>query len=183
VRGQFISKFLMSKPASYWLEEVPVPGGRDRYEYRPPYLRDGEIEMGRALFEAHEDAVKQAVEQCVHYDVPDGDRLVELYVFQEQACGFRLCSDTAEALRPNHSTETARAVVAGFAYVVDKPGGKPRLVYSLRGLGGFDVCAFAKASGGGGHKATAGFSTSFDLEANPYRLVRDKLAMFLVACQ
>jgi hypothetical protein len=170
-RGQWTSKALMSKPASYWLDQ------------HPPYLLDHEVLAGQALFEAHEDAVKQAVEQCVHYDVPDGDRLVELYVFQEQACGFRLCSDTAEALRPNHSTETARAIVAGFAYVVDKPGGKPRLIYSLRGLGGFDVCTFAKANGGGGHKAAAGFSADPASVTDPYALVRDRLAMFLVACQ
>jgi len=146
--------------------------------------------MGRALFEAHEEAVRQAVEQVVRYElleaeqVPSGGRrAVYLYVFQEQASGFRLCSDVSEALRKQTAGRMNRGVVAGFSYVVDKPGASPRLLYSLRGLNDFDVQKFATANGGGGHKAAAGFSISLDgllPRLTPYELVRTLLEMFLV---
>jgi hypothetical protein len=185
-RGQWISKALMSKPAAYWLSpeqpEHPSAAAGDHV----PYLIEKEIQMGRAIFEAHEEAVRQAVEQCVMYEVagPPKDGVswqpCRLFVFQEQASGFRLCSDVAETLcvRPPHF----RAVVAGFAYVVDKPGATPRLLYSLRGLGGFDVAAFAKANGGGGHTAAAGFSVVVQSSVHypsPYEMVRLLLAKFL----
>jgi hypothetical protein len=108
-------------------------------------------------------------------------------VFQEQASGFRLCSDVAEAARKQNSTyqhepSVPRAdVLAGFAYIVDKPGDAPKVVYSLRGLEGFDVCAFAKENGGGGHKAAAGFAVPVDEidTKGPYAHVRIALAEFL----
>ena len=188
-RGQWISKMLMSKPASHWL------GGTRRVELENgavhdvperavlPYLHESEVEMGRALFEAHEESVRQAVEQCVSCSVQIGNSpgYIALFVFQEQASGFRLCSDVAEALRSNaktHGGGEVPAVVAGFSYVVDKPGDNPRLLYSLRGLSGFDVQKFATANGGGGHKAAAGFSCDGQV-GDPYGLVRVRLAAFL----
>lgn len=199
-RGQWISKMLMSKPASHWLTGTLVSAGAIPDAYgnvdgnRSPYLNDEEVHVGRALFEAHEEAVRQAVDQCVQFYVekPEGE-LVGLYVFQEQACGFRLCSDVAEALRaplptPHEPGEQRVChVVAGFSYVADKPGGAPRLLYSLRGLNGFDVAAFAKANGGGGHTAAAGFSIpigevgSRGTEPSPYGLIRERLAEFLTS--
>jgi len=183
MRGQWISKMLMSKPASYWLGPIdPRPNGAV-----PAALDEREIQMGRALFEAHEEAVRQAVEQCVMTVVasqvpppPLTGRITPyvLYVFQEQASGFRLCSDVAEALREK---QKIAGVVAGFSYVVDKPGGQPRLLYSLRGLGGFDVQKFATANGGGGHKAAAGFSVDPQRNdvKNPYEAIRYRLEEFL----
>ena len=163
LRGQWISKMLMSKPASYWLD--PRDDVNEKEIGCLAYLTEQEIEMGRALFEAHEEAVRQAVEQVVRYElleaeqVPSGGRrAVYLYVFQEQASGFRLCSDVSEALRKQTAGRMNRGVVAGFSYVVDKPGASPHLLYSLRGLNDFDVQKFATANGGGGHKAAAGFS-------------------------
>lgn len=149
-RGQWISKMLMSKPQSYWLEERALYEGGDRQPHAP-FLTDREIEIGRALFEAHENAVAQAVDQVVYLT----NGVHRCAVFQEQAAGFRLTSDVAESLRKQG---TDCRFVAGFAYVVDAPGGAPRLVYSLRGFGGFDVASLAKANGGGGHTAAAGFS-------------------------
>ena len=135
------------------------------------------------------EAVRQAVEQVVRYElleaerVPSGGRrAVYLYVFQEQASGFRLCSDVSEALRKQTAGLMNRGVVAGFSYVVDKPGASPHLLYSLRGLNDFDVQKFATTNGGGGHKAAAGFSGSLDdvlARATPYELVRALLEMFL----
>jgi oligoribonuclease NrnB/cAMP/cGMP phosphodiesterase (DHH superfamily) len=187
-RGQWISKMLMSKPAAHWL------GGTRRVELENgavhdvperavlPYLHESEVEMGRALFEAHEEAVRQAVEQVVAYALIGAGVDVYLYVFQEQASGFRLCSDVAEALRQQTDGRTNAAVVAGFAYVVHEPGDSPQLVYSLRGLNGFDVAAFAKANGGGGHTAAAGFEVDPHRELigrTPYDDIRSRLAAFL----
>lgn len=181
-RGQWISKMLMSKPADFWLDG---PGSAPRNH--PPYLTEEEVQIGRALFEAHEEAVRQAVDQCLQlYVERPGGELVGLYVFQEQASGFRLCSDVAEALRtplPTPHIPGERRVchvVAGFSYVVDKPGGEPRLLYSLRGLNGFDAAAFAKANGGGGHTAAAGFSVpNAQPGGGPYEFIRACLARHL----
>jgi len=184
LRGQWTSKMLMSKPAAWWLDE----SGHGTTMHHAPYLSANEIEMGRALFEAHEEAVRQAVEQVVRYElleaeqVPSGGRrAVYLYVFQEQASGFRLCSDVSEALRKQTAGRMNRGVVAGFSYVVDKPGASPRLLYSLRGLNDFDVQKFATANGGGGHKAAAGFSVDPQRNdvKNPYEAIRYRLEEFL----
>jgi oligoribonuclease NrnB/cAMP/cGMP phosphodiesterase (DHH superfamily) len=202
-RGQWISKMLMSKPASWWLAPVKDGNAGASPWQHPPYLTEQEIEMGRALFEAHAEAVRQAVEQCVGVSVPNGgyddggapSPTVRLVVFQEQACGFRLCSDVAEALRQQNDRYQYEPsiyqihVVAGFSYVVDKPGSAPRLLYSLRALGPFDVAAFAKANGGGGHTAAAGFSvdpreiqeTEQGEATTPYEYVAARLHEFLEA--
>jgi hypothetical protein len=191
--GQWISKALMSQPAEYWLAgpTEAIPG------HHPAYLSEGEVAGGKALFQAHQEAVRQATLQLVGFDVGDavdkGDGRREpthLLVFQEQASGFRLCSDVAEAVRKQNATyqyepSVPRAeIVAGFAYVVDKPGDSPKVVYSLRGLEGFDVCAFAKANGGGGHKAAAGFAASLDAVneyGSPYDFVHRRLSDYLAA--
>src|SRR5260221_2574920 len=152
--GQWISKMLMSKPASYWLDyQMGYDGSRHL-----PYLSDNEIEAGRALFEAHEEAVRVAVDQCIRFELPP---CTSLYAFQEQASGFRLCSDVAESLR-GRMVVGEQSVVAGFSYIVDKPGGSPRLLYSLRGLNGLDVAAICKDTGGGGSHGAAGFSVPLD---------------------
>lgn len=188
-RGQWISKMIMSKPAEHWLEPRAVwpddaVAGHSDDRHALPYLSKGEVMSGAALFDAHRTAVHDATLQLVGYTLPENVRLV---VFQEQASGFRLCSDVAEAMRVQNSTYQYEPsveqvhVVAGFAYVVDKPGATPKVVYSLRGLNGFDVCTFATANGGGGHKAAAGFSVPVDeMDAKgPYAHVRLALAEFL----
>lgn len=94
--------------------------------------------------------------------------------------------DVAEAIRKDMDGDTTPFVVAGFSYVVDKPGGAPRLLYSLRGLNGFDVAAFAKVNGGGGHTAAAGFHVAGRDEMgrgfkllDPYHEVSSRLREFL----
>jgi oligoribonuclease NrnB/cAMP/cGMP phosphodiesterase (DHH superfamily) len=177
LRGQWISKMIMSKPAHVWLGDDWIEPGNTGILPHQPYFSEAEIGMGRALFEMHEETVRQAVEQCVLSDVHG----CGLAVFQEQASGFRLCSDVSETMR-GKLTQSGPGVVAGFSYVVDKPGAEPHLVYSLRGLNGFDVSVFAKANGGGGHTAAAGFSTTIDacLEyGSPYDFIRRRLGEFL----
>lgn len=177
-RGQWISKMIMSKPVDYWLAGDPLHPNPSLAPHLP-YLTEEEVHAGRALFEAHEEAVRQAVAQCVHFDIGTA----RLIVFQEQASGFRLCSDVAEGLRQNWRGGDPWAVIAGFSYVVNKPGESPVVVYSLRGLNGFDVAAFAKANGGGGHTAAAGFSLpAEELDAKgPYAHISIRLREFLQA--
>jgi len=174
LKGQWACKLLMSKTANYWLDLGPalVPG-----DYIP----------GRALFEAHMNAVREAVDQCVYYLVPsEAGAQVHMAVYQEQSSGFRLNSDVAEFLRERDEDRGTDPdwkyvdLVVGFYFFVDKPGGDPRAIFSLRGSHGFDVCAFAKANGGGGHQAAASFSVPADLGGHtPYEYARRALAAFL----
>ena len=61
-------------------------------------------------------------------------------------------------------------LVVGFHYRSD--AGKLQLQFSMRSHTGYDCAAFAKAHGGGGHKAAAGFTVevSPEIGVNPYRL-------------
>lgn len=63
-------------------------------------------------------------------------------------------------------------IVAGFHYKID--GGKLNLGFSTRSHTGYDVGAFCKAHGGGGHHAAAGFGIeqSPEVGANPYAVFR-----------
>lgn len=63
-------------------------------------------------------------------------------------------------------------LVVGFHYKVD--AGKLKLQFSTRSHTGFDCAAFAKAHGGGGHKAAAGFTVevSPEVSVNPYAMFR-----------
>lgn len=185
-QGQWTSKMLMSRSPEYWLN-ARCPDTRNGFLTSEPYLMSTELDIGRALYEAHEEAVRQALDQVMMFEVPVGDEkggVILLKVFQEQASGFRLCSDVAWeiAKQPPHF----QGVVAGFYYVVDGSTAAPRLCYSLRGIGGFDVQRFAKANGGNGHKAAAGFSGSSPemfggrrLGLNPYDYIYYKLAEHL----
>lgn len=168
-RGQYITKMLMSKSTASWLSDV---------HDHSPYCTESEIEIGKALFESHEESIRQAVQQLVRFGFSRGDDDCMLYVFQEQATGFRLCSDVAEAISTQMPTI---GVAAGFSYVIDKPGDSPHLLFSLRGLGGFDVGTFAKSFGGGGHTAAAGFSVSLDGGKciNPYEFIAESLRSFV----
>lgn len=184
IRGQHIAKMLMSKPSTYWLEprdvmlEGPVGWGKEAGPL--PCLTNQEISNGAALFEMHLEAVRQAVDQCVIYDIAEK---VVLYVFQEQACGFRLTSDVAEATRVRLKEQGSDhpGIVAGFSYVLDKPGSSPKLSWSLRGLNGFDVQKFAEENGGNGHAAAAGFATKIEggFRVTPYREICNRLAAHL----
>lgn len=190
-RGRWMAALLMSKPASYWLE-----GADDEPQtcIHPPYFAWDEIRIGRALFEAHQNTVGQAALQRVYYEVrswtsatglPSAE--VGLHVFQDRAVGPRLINDVAEAVRAPRPAHLAAEIIAGFAYVINEVNGPPGLKYSLRVLSGdFDVSAFAKANGGGGHTRAASFTIPLRNELgtgpkilDPYDEVRTLLKMFL----
>jgi hypothetical protein len=181
--GSWTAQMLMSKPAEYWLN----PRGTNEFgdpSAPEPFLYQAEVSQGKVLFETHEEAVKDAIKQAVVYDL--GDAVV--YVFQEHASGFRLTSDAAEAIRQNVGVQPKPkrgGVVAGFSYNVDTPGTDPVLVYSLRGLDGFDVGALATCNGGGGHDLAGGFSIPIRKSGaivyqDPYETIRERVDRFLL---
>lgn len=68
-------------------------------------------------------------------------------------------------------------MVLGFGYRCEV--GAPRMIVSLRGRG-VDVAALARAEGGGGHTAAAGFTLDVGAEmGNPYRWASEWCAMVL----
>jgi len=184
--GSWAAQKLMSKPAEYWLN----PRGTDEFgdpSAPEPYLYKHEIAEGKVLFEVHMEAVAETVKQCVFYDIRDTKKgAVELFVFLERTSGFRLTSDVAEALRqPSPMRPQKPAVVAGFSYNVDRPGDAPVLVYSLRGINGYDVGALAACNGGGGHDLAAGFSIPIRkagaiVYQDPYETIRERVERFLL---
>lgn len=173
IRGQWMSKILMAKPADHWLNPRESMD-RDPRLFTDAFLTSDEVDQGRTLYEAHLEAVRQAVDQIVYLT----NGVSRCAVFQEQACGARLTSDVAEALREKG---TDCKFVAGFSFVVDAPGGVPRLSYSVRGLNGFDVSRFARANGGNGHTGAAGFSVELKLMnlAGPYHDIADRLCAYM----
>lgn len=78
-------------------------------------------------------------------------------------------SNAAELLRTQEGTD----LVVGYIVKFDDRLNQNIVIYSLRSQeDGFDVSKFAKANGGGGHKAAAGFSI-------PYLFGVDPIANFL----
>lgn len=191
-QGQHATAMLLSKPVEYWLEDgyKYEDGNQGRH---PPFLAKPELDGGKALFEAHMEAVQKSTEQRIYCEVTGwssgGERRdeVALHVFQDRATGFRMTSDVAEALRAPRPAHLKAEILAGFFYILDEVNGPPRLEYSLRTLSGdFDVSAFAKANGGGGHTRAAGFSVRIRNESghgfvvtDPYEEVRRRLGQFL----
>lgn len=78
-------------------------------------------------------------------------------------------SNAAELLRTQEGTD----LIVGYIVKFDDRLNQNIVIYSLRSKeDGFDVSKFAKANGGGGHKAAAGFSI-------PYVIGIDPIANFL----
>lgn len=90
--------------------------------------------------------------------------------------GVSTTSDAAE-ITEKRGTQQPDLVV-GFHYRSD--AGKLQLQFSMRSHTGYDVGAFAKHHGGGGHRAAAGFTVevSPELSGNPYELFRTYLEMW-----
>jgi oligoribonuclease NrnB/cAMP/cGMP phosphodiesterase (DHH superfamily) len=184
--GSWTAQMLMSKPPSYWLS----PRTSDEFgdDSQPePFLYAHEVSQGKLLYELHMEAVRKTVKQTKFYEIKDPKKgAVELFVFQERTSGFHLTSDVAEELRqPSPMSPQKQAVVAGFSYVVDRPGDEPVLVYSLRGINSYDVGALAVCNGGGGHDLAAGFSVPIRkagaiVYQDPYETIRERVERFLI---
>jgi hypothetical protein len=82
------------------------------------------------------------------------------------------CSNAAEMLRTNPELVSCPvSFIAGFSMYSEDA--QLKIVYSLRSLDGFDVGAFCKVNGGGGHTAAAGFSVPIGIDSlNPIQLLK-----------
>lgn len=137
--------------------------------------------LAARLFERAEEHARTAISEAVRFTSAKGTRVL---VFQ----GVSATSDATELLekeeggpplmlqskyqsRPVQMTADTRTdLVVGFHYRVD--AGKLALQFSTRSHTGFDCQALARAHGGNGHKAAAGFTVSEGLTGNPYETFR-----------
>jgi hypothetical protein len=126
------------------------------------------ISLGSKLFEKKIEHAKKAIGEAHEFTTQKGTGVV---MFQ----GVTPTSDAAEILEkdwdPIYRTgvlDFPPNIVAGFHYKVD--GDKLKLQFSTRSHTGYDVGAFCKSRGGGGHSAAAGFTIeqSPEVGINPY---------------
>jgi oligoribonuclease NrnB/cAMP/cGMP phosphodiesterase (DHH superfamily) len=114
-------------------------------------------QIATLLVEKHEVAVKNVLSKAWRFTTSKGTRVV---CFE----GTGLSSDATEALGSEAD------LVIGFGFIVEN--GEQKMICSCRSHTGYDVSAFAKANGGGGHSAAAGFNTALHPgAAQPYKLV------------
>lgn len=133
---------------------------------------DDYLLVGHWLVEKKLAAARKSIGEAHHFITLKGTRVL---VFQ----GVVATSDAAELVERKGSAGSSHPeairptdIVVGFHYGVDS--GKLKLQFSMRSHTGYDVGAFAKHHGGGGHKAAAGFTVevSPEMSANPYQLFR-----------
>jgi len=122
--------------------------------------------VGERAYEQNLEGAQQCLEGATTFET---DRGLRVAVFQ----GVRPTSDAAEMLRGRPELVGGVVdVLAGFALFSEH--GRMKLVFSLRSLDSYDVGAFCKAMGGGGHTKAAGFNASVGMEsANPVAVLRD----------
>ncbi len=112
--------------------------------------------FGAALKTKEEERIQRAIDGGYRFTTDDGRRVLVMQ-------GVSVTSDGAELL--GNSVD----LVAGFSYGVEND--VPKVKFSLRSHTGIDCSSIAKAHGGGGHTAAAGFSTVVQTEdPQPYRL-------------
>lgn len=128
--------------------------------------------LGQHLLDKQLSAAQRALEESHLIITGKG---TEVWMFQ----GVSTTSDAAElaekAVEKTLHDQVGPSqpdLVVGFHYKVD--AGKLKLQFSTRSHTGFDCAAFAKAHGGGGHKAAAGFTVevSPEVSVNPYAMFR-----------
>lgn len=140
---------LMTYPREWWLGR-PLAGIAERWEreFAP---------LGAVLRDKEEERVRRAIAEAYRFVTPSGLRVLAVQ-------GVSVTSDAAEMLGDTVD------LVAGFSYGVENGVAKVR--FSLRSHTGFDCAAFAKARGGGGHTAAAGFSLPVGADdPQPFRFV------------
>lgn len=122
--------------------------------------------FGKVLFEKKLEHARKAIGEAHVFTTERGTRVL---MFQ----GVTPTSDAAEILEKEEGGDASFLedrvhIVAGFHYKVD--AGKLKLQFSTRSHTGYDVGAFCKSRGGGGHRAAAGFTTDVSVEygPNPY---------------
>lgn len=131
---------------------------------------DRKLEIGPALYRKHREAAQRALDVGVSFTTAGGIKVIAFQENQDET------SDAAEFDAGAHD------VVVGFSYAKEPGADHPRLRFSLRSHKGFDVGAFAKALGGGGHAAAAGFEVgTFERSHTPYQEIREALCNYEIA--
>jgi oligoribonuclease NrnB/cAMP/cGMP phosphodiesterase (DHH superfamily) len=131
-----------------------------------PLLRDQSVswdDLGQMNRARSESRVTRAIEKGIRRKSWKGTR-----VFMVRGKG--LSSDVAEALGENDD------LVVGFDY--EGEGNAPKLIMSMRSHTDFDVGAFAKWMGGGGHRKAAAAHVPEDEGRSPYAQVMEKLNVY-----
>jgi hypothetical protein len=141
------------------------------------------LRIGDVLLERKAEDARRAIAESLRVTI-GGKRIVIL-------ADVATTSDAAEALGDEAD------VVIGFRYLVDRAAPRPedvhgigvgiqtKMVLSCRSRGGFDVSAFCRSLGGGGHTAAAGCSLPIDaisdagVSVNPYESICRCLAKYL----
>lgn len=133
---------------------------------------DGEV-IGQLLLKKQLTAARTAISESHRFQTTKGTRVL---VFQ----GVSATSDAAEILDKEwfdargEQVPPATDLVVGFHYKVD--GGKLQLQFSTRSHTGFDCQALARAHGGNGHRAAAGFTVEgAGRLSNPYEVFSELL--------
>lgn len=122
--------------------------------------------LGKHLLDKQLSAAQRSIAESHHFQTERGTRVL---MFQ----GVSTTSDAAELVEKSDVwIGKPPDLVVGFHYKID--AGKLQLQFSMRSHTGYDCAAFAKAHGGGGHTAAAGFTVSVspELSANPYAVFR-----------
>lgn len=135
-------------------------------------------DVGKILFEKQLESARKSIGEAHSFRTQKGTQVI---VFQ----GVTPTSDAAELIEKDWDAreqfggaghykdgDEPTDIVAGFHYRVD--AGKLLLQFSTRSHTGYDVGAFCKSKGGGGHRAAAGFTVdqSPDVGANPYAVFK-----------
>lgn len=130
-------------------------------------------EVGEVLLAQREKEVKRCVEGAFCFTSKRGSNVV---IFE----GPSYSSDVAEAIGDGAD------VVIAFGYDIesfDQPDGpriqNAKMRLSTRSHAGYDCATLAKAHGGGGHKAAAGFTIRMaEEDRNPYRFIQDLIEIY-----
>ena len=143
--------------------------GPDRLVGTSPSSWGGVITLvGERAYERRLEDARNSLERAFYITTSNGLRAVAFN-------GIDPTSDAAEMLRehPEHAPGPADLLV-GFALA--REDGRPKVYYSTRTVSGWDVGAFCKAQGGGGHSASAGFNVEgITEEDNPLAILRQRL--------
>lgn len=137
------------------------------WEYWSNYMSGfaliNERNTGKSVYDKRMSDVKKCVASSYMFEADD----YKVAVFNDTD---KLTSDASEKFRTEHGCN----VIAGFYYIKDKPDQFPIICFCLRSDDTFDVGEMAAKFGGGGHKASAGFSKELDLmDANPFLMFKD----------
>lgn len=125
---------------------------QEKWLAAPPSEWERMAELGPVLESRHLADVRATIQDGMRCAVVYGekfkeDRDLQLVIFQGNS---PVTSTAAEVIG------TAADLVVGFGHFWQND--RPMIKYSLRSHSGFDVSAFAKARGGGGHTASAAYA-------------------------